>query len=348
MRLEWLKFFALFFNKEAEANAIFDAAVARYAQLRAAAAAAAKPSKPLVAFVRLFESFDPDWGRSFYEVSFAPYKVEYVDAAGGRVPDVAALSAKYADHPAEVKLEAGHDLRIYNLDLAPSVLREILADVEYVIDESYLYSPSKQSDAFDAFVASFKFTGEEGACWAVAGGMREDRRKGENKALSFLDWWAGGERATEGRVGEGKWQQGGRKGDAEVMQRGRAGADCRFFGQGWVPLFLGLLRALLSTSSAVLVCHRPISVPTHCTCRLSSFAHDVLLLFPPRPAPRCRKSGRPAPPPPAIPYPPTPHAAPQPHLPPPSAPSRRRVVAPLFGQPPAVPPGRHRLASGVV
>lgn len=54
--------------------------------------------------MRLFTSFDPAWGRSYYELSFDAYKVEYITAGGGQTLDPAALVAQFAgDADAEVR-----------------------------------------------------------------------------------------------------------------------------------------------------------------------------------------------------------------------------------------------------
>lgn len=73
-RAEWLKFTALFFNREAEANAIFDEIVTRYTELTELAATAEEQPKVLV---------NAMYGDTWYVSGGASYVAEFIADAGG-------------------------------------------------------------------------------------------------------------------------------------------------------------------------------------------------------------------------------------------------------------------------
>lgn len=70
-RAEWIKFLGLFFNKDAAATMSFDQTANTYNTTKANAPKKATP--PVMAFVDLY-TYPPD---TAYEVSLAPYKVQY-------------------------------------------------------------------------------------------------------------------------------------------------------------------------------------------------------------------------------------------------------------------------------
>jgi hypothetical protein len=74
-RAEWIKFLALFFNKENQTN--FAAVNASYHQLKAPAVSNGSP--PVIAFIQKFSYLMQ--GDS-YQISFAPYKLDYIEARG--------------------------------------------------------------------------------------------------------------------------------------------------------------------------------------------------------------------------------------------------------------------------
>eukprot|EP00878_Enallax_costatus_P011899 GHUV01012423.1.p1 GENE.GHUV01012423.1~~GHUV01012423.1.p1 ORF type:complete len:292 (+),score=70.40 GHUV01012423.1:946-1821(+) len=82
-RAEWLKYVSVFFNKEWEAEALFRTIRTAYSDLKRAAQArsAAINRKPVVLWV--YKGFDAD-----FVVSKPPYKLAYVEDAGGQMlPD---------------------------------------------------------------------------------------------------------------------------------------------------------------------------------------------------------------------------------------------------------------------
>lgn len=105
---EWGKFIALFFNREAEANAAFDEKVARYNELAALTAAIPEDARPTVLW-NSYVSFSDAWFIPGSE-SFA---AQFVRDAGGELvlgdaPEVQGTSAA-APFAFEVVYEAGLD-----------------------------------------------------------------------------------------------------------------------------------------------------------------------------------------------------------------------------------------------
>ena len=76
-RAEWFKFLGMFFNMDAAANELFDSINSSY--YATAAEVVPGPQPPVVAFVDLYD-YAPDVA---YEVSFAPYKLQYTQARLG-------------------------------------------------------------------------------------------------------------------------------------------------------------------------------------------------------------------------------------------------------------------------
>eukprot|EP00775_Hariotina_reticulata_P008816 gene8816-8995_t len=102
-RAEWVKFVAVFFNKEVEANNLFNKITNNFQQLNTSArAAAAKKARPVVAWLSKYGD-----AISF---SFAAYKTQFItvdiiiddsyDSAASNFPDLAAFLKAYGLTPA--------------------------------------------------------------------------------------------------------------------------------------------------------------------------------------------------------------------------------------------------------
>ncbi len=109
---EWLKFIALFYNKEAEANALFDDRVAQYEALTELAADIPDEDRPLV----LWNSY-----ASFGEAWFIPgelsHAAQLIDDAGGQLvlgddPQLAGITGALP-YDFEVVYEAGLDADVW-------------------------------------------------------------------------------------------------------------------------------------------------------------------------------------------------------------------------------------------
>jgi hypothetical protein len=138
-RAEWLKFLGLFFNRERAASDTFNAIKTEYERVKASAAAKTSQegtmAKPLVAWVQAF-SYDPD---ESFTLSFAPYKAELTEDAGGRMLDYDTIKAipgvtvnSYTEDDLEFKYKgegAGFDSK----EEALAALLEATKDVDVAI-----------------------------------------------------------------------------------------------------------------------------------------------------------------------------------------------------------------------
>ncbi|KAL6766146.1 FAP24 [Auxenochlorella protothecoides x Auxenochlorella symbiontica] len=78
-RAEWIKFLGVFFNLDAYSSNLFTAIKNEFEQTKAAALAQEGP-RPVVAWINHFMYGTQEW----YQLSFAAYKTELVEAAGGQ------------------------------------------------------------------------------------------------------------------------------------------------------------------------------------------------------------------------------------------------------------------------
>lgn len=124
-RAEWIKFVSLFFNREVEANALFDAIRADYDAIKAQATAHGSASPPVVAWIQY-----SSWTN--WSISGAQYKRGYVQDAGGATRVI----------PSAVpNCEANSDNTKYTCHSA-AAFKQALIGVNMVIDESYESNPA--------------------------------------------------------------------------------------------------------------------------------------------------------------------------------------------------------------
>eukprot|EP00803_Ostreobium_quekettii_P001659 evm.model.scf_661.1 EVM.evm.TU.scf_661.1 scf_661:590-1999(+) len=140
-RAEWVKFLSLFFNKEVEANSFFDLVRSTWDSLRVDDT---PEDAPVVAWVDRRE-FPSD---AFF-IHFAPFKVAYVEAAGGRTLDRSLLSGL----PGVDETADGFSIPIDNLTAASSILLPVLETADVVIDETF--EPINADYDLAAFLAKF-------------------------------------------------------------------------------------------------------------------------------------------------------------------------------------------------
>eukprot|EP00798_Chlamydomonas_sp_ICE-L_P006790 gene6790-30755_t len=149
-RAEWIKYVSVFFNLEPEANAIFQGLEQRYATIKTAASISS--TKPLVAFVSYTP---PQWGEAI-SVSFADYKLNLIDDAGGLPLDKAAIAATFPDVTFQY-----FSFELNNMSTAPAILKSMLANVDVVVDESF-YQDIKNADLSMAdFMERYGFTADD-------------------------------------------------------------------------------------------------------------------------------------------------------------------------------------------
>lgn len=136
-RLEWVKFIGALLNREYAAQHIYDETLQRYNQLKAQAAAAAKGTSPIVAWLD-FQKGNTAWGTvDAWKISVADYKLQYTrDAAATPfVPNITSFS-----------------------DPNQAIQTLIDGSVDIVIDETYInyYAASQQS--YDDFLRVWNIT----------------------------------------------------------------------------------------------------------------------------------------------------------------------------------------------
>lgn len=143
-RAEWIKYVAAFFNVEDKANAIFDQISKSYKDTAAAVAAKADPDvskRPVVAWLYWNPAGFGDPAQ--VQISFATYKANYTQDAGGRMLDLKAANAsalKYGTWGKDT-LYQYQSLILRNFSIVPQQLREILADVDVLIEETRFTKP---------------------------------------------------------------------------------------------------------------------------------------------------------------------------------------------------------------
>lgn len=151
-RAEWIKFVGLFFNREREASAIFDAIKAEYEATEAAArtAAAAQPKTPVVAWAQHF-IYDPS---EYYQLSFAPYQAQLTDDAGGAMLDrdsIKAVPGVQGDpfDPSSPNLIFAWGLKgsFATKEEAKQAFIDALKQADIIIDETYTEDPTTYSGA---------------------------------------------------------------------------------------------------------------------------------------------------------------------------------------------------------
>ena len=110
-RAEWLKFTALFYNREADANALYDDIVARYKEVKDLAAAVDADDRPAV-LINTFSGYSDAW----FIPGAATYVGQLVDDAGGDLLLAQADSTSSQPLSFEVVYDGGLDADIWLTD----------------------------------------------------------------------------------------------------------------------------------------------------------------------------------------------------------------------------------------
>lgn len=146
-RAAWIKYLGLFFNKEKKASDIYNAIAEAYGET-AAQAKENGESKPTIAWVSHF-SYDGD---EHYDVSFADYKMQFVEDVNGKnVADGSAqqLVKAYpgarisAFSPTTVEFAWDGEGSFASQQEAQKSFLNFLSTVDGIIDETYSMDPSK-------------------------------------------------------------------------------------------------------------------------------------------------------------------------------------------------------------
>lgn len=159
-RAEWIKYLAVFFNKEDVATEIFTNITLAYNSLKSAVStqAVATASKPTVAWI-----IKSGWANQ-YRISFAQYKGTLTQDAGGRLLDYLSLNSTYGSNPANKFTLAFDYDGVSNpqiqLEYSSPVLKQLLSSVDVVIDETWVgdYPSTVTSPTMTDFMSLFNFT----------------------------------------------------------------------------------------------------------------------------------------------------------------------------------------------
>lgn len=194
-RAEWLKFLGLFFNRERAASGTFNTIKAEYDRVKASAAAKTSQEgtldKPLVAWVQAF-SYNPD--ESFI-LSFAPYKAELTQDAGGRMLDYETIKAipgvtvnSYTQDDLEFKYK-GEGAGFDSMEEALAALLEATKDVDVAIDETYSFTPRDYE--LKAFLEGYGIDviTEESPKFLQDNGKNVFRFDGRLSSTDGMDWY---------------------------------------------------------------------------------------------------------------------------------------------------------------
>lgn len=152
-RAEWVKFVAVFFNKEVEAERLFSSIRSDYQKLNSSARAAAGADAKTVTWLTQFGDT--------ITVNFAEYKKQYMEDAGGKLIPAADLLA------AGAKLEEGlYSTVKYNFNASVPAQKaafvELLKTVDIIFDDTYSANSSHLLD-IAAFKAAYGLTDAQAA-----------------------------------------------------------------------------------------------------------------------------------------------------------------------------------------
>lgn len=184
-RAEWIKYLALFFNREALANALYNETSEAYVMHQEMAASA--PDAPTVAWITHFVYGEEE----SYQISFDEYKMQLVEDAGGStlnredvlsIPGVAPASYSETD----LAFSWADNTTFASKEEALAAFHDMLANVDVVIDETYSFDPATYT--MDSFLAEYELDDEEFTFLANASVFRLD---GLLSAAGGMDWFEG-------------------------------------------------------------------------------------------------------------------------------------------------------------
>ncbi|KAL6767340.1 FAP24 [Auxenochlorella protothecoides x Auxenochlorella symbiontica] len=189
-RAEWIKFLGVFFNLDAYSSNLFTAIKNEFEQTKAAALAQEGP-KPVVAWINHFMYGTQEW----YQLSFAAYKTELVEAAGGQnlnYTDILEIEGVQPTEfsPSDLAFAWGTNETFANQTLALEAFLSVLAEVDIVIDETFVADPSTYH--LGEFLMQFSSEGVFPTAedvWFSAGKIL--RTDGLISAAAGLDWYEG-------------------------------------------------------------------------------------------------------------------------------------------------------------
>ncbi|KAF5833722.1 hypothetical protein DUNSADRAFT_9920 [Dunaliella salina] len=188
-RAEWIKFVALFFNKEELANRLFDQIVRNYEESVLSGTRAVQENngeRPVMGWMRYLDFYGPKEAI----LSFSAYRSSYAQDSGARLLDKAEVAGKY---PEAVKQD-GDDLKFDLEDEASrSALRSVLMQVDIMIDTTYYANYGVDSVAdinVDHFLDLFRL--QNGVGLPFIDNQKLYRNDGTVNENMGLDWFEKG------------------------------------------------------------------------------------------------------------------------------------------------------------
>ncbi|PRW56963.1 flagellar associated [Chlorella sorokiniana] len=189
-RAEWVKFVGLFFNQERAASDIFAAIKAEYEATKASATSGAA-KKPVVAWASHFAY--PGMSEN-YGISFAEYKKEFTQDAGGAMLDREAVSGIKGVQAIDTAAEFltftwdGSEGSFPTQAEAKAAFLEALKKADVIIDETYAENPTTYDSA--ALLKDWGLTEAEAAtlpAWANKKVFRPDGLLSLQRVPDFTD-----------------------------------------------------------------------------------------------------------------------------------------------------------------
>ncbi|GIL83481.1 hypothetical protein Vretimale_11165 [Volvox reticuliferus] len=186
---EYIKYVSAFFNREAVANTLFTTIFNEYSELSDLVAdyvGKNSASTPVVAWLYYQAAF-PGYSEQI-QIKFHSFRPQYTMDAGGVLPDLDQLKVTYMGSSI-VKVNGAGDLVLYNLsDVATKeALEDILANVDIVIDESYVPGDAAKYTV-DSFLARYRLTSPSAANLKFLRDEAVLRLDGTRTANGYTSW----------------------------------------------------------------------------------------------------------------------------------------------------------------
>lgn len=188
-RAEWIKYVALFFNKEKYASDIFNGIVESYEET-AGAAAEKGESKPRIAWVSHFVYGDEE----HYDVSLAAYKKQYINDVNGENIDIDQILKEYpgarvsAFSPTTVEFAWDGNDSFKTKEDAKKAYIDFISSLDAVIDETFVMDP--MAYGVEEFKTEYELTNADAKklSWLEPGLIfRNDGKLSESKGLDWFE-----------------------------------------------------------------------------------------------------------------------------------------------------------------
>eukprot|EP00879_Flechtneria_rotunda_P006791 GHRR01007135.1.p1 GENE.GHRR01007135.1~~GHRR01007135.1.p1 ORF type:complete len:459 (+),score=184.18 GHRR01007135.1:244-1620(+) len=162
-RAEWVKFVAVFFNKEVEAEKLFNQITSDYQALNKTARAAVGDKQAPTKTVWISKFGD------VASINFASYKRQYMTDAGGVLPAASDIAAAGGQ-----KVDGQYSTVNYNFNLSVPTQKQgfvdIISQVDKIFDDTYGFGTGNLEN-LEAFITAYNLTGATADIPAVQNGQ---------------------------------------------------------------------------------------------------------------------------------------------------------------------------------